>query len=680
MNFSRFAKTSLIVGLLICNQLFALGSLFQPTDDFSFFFSGKFRPETFYAHNYSLLNNLHSKDDQGYFSRHTIDVTLDSFYGLGTYGRNIAQMKMTMRNRAVWGDPSSITPVTSAVFDDLGANDFSHNHFIPRNIIWIREFWLSFDVGAAFGLTFKNPQTFIIGAFPFLLGRGIALGEGYAIGNSTLGFYTDFNVDQFAWGASFYGDLIKDILRYDFYTAILRNNTVSVSKNIEPVFAQAIGRKDCPERGFGSVNFLVAQRLQWNVFKNDCWGNLVLEPYAMFNHDPEQTVEFKADAESKLLTVGFAGEYEGPRWAFGFDTAMNMGRQQVRAWDRNRVIRQLRDGVVTRVNSHVYVGLDPKNPGDVASSNFDLYLAPHAKNVVSVATHEPSNVGKQADKLINSSPEGEFFNGRSIGFVDGFSTDLSYIPNNVLPALSDELFNANNRYRNGYKNKYKGWMLVTDGALFFCDKQFQLAATAGIASGDDNPNFQTIDGDYAGFIGLQEIYAGKRVRSTFILGSAGKVQVPLSIPTTDQSPSKFAQSNSGFTNLVFWGSGLHYEPKGVKRRIIFNPNMYMYWQDRPTHKFDVLKKAESDQFASTFLGTELNLFFDYYLFKDMKLFYVSSIFVPGKHFADIKGKPFNSRHAKALDACTAESIKTKGIPNIGDDVAFTLNIGLEYRF
>ncbi len=677
MNLNKISHILSVALLLTASQLLPLGALFKPTDDFSFFFSGKYRPETFYASNVSLLND-NNREDKIYFSRHTLDMTLNSFYGLGTYGYNIAEMKATMRNRAVWGDPMSISPTTPAVIDDLGAADFSHNHYLPRNIVWIREFWLSFDIGPAFGLTFKNPQTFIIGAFPFLLGRGIALGEAYATGNSVLGFYTDFNIDQFAWGASFYGDIVKDVLRYDFYTALLRNNASSVSKNIEPIYEHEIGKKNCPERGFGSVNFLVAQRLQWNVFKDDIWGNLTLEPYALFNHDPEQRVEFRADAESKLLTLGFAGEYEGPRFALGFDTAMNLGRQQVRPWDRNYIVRQLRDGVAMRVNSHVYVGLDPKNPD--SAKNKDVYLAPYSKNVVSISTQNVSNVGKQAQELIDNAPQGEFFNGLAIGTVSGFSADMPYVPNNVDPAMADQFFNANNRYRDGYKNRYKGWMFIADGALFFCDKDLQLAATAGIASGDDNPHYETVDGDFTGFIGLQEIYSGTRVRSSFLLGSLGKVQVPCSAPRGDQAPAKFAQGISGFTNLVLWGTALHYTPSFVKRRIVFNPNLYMFWQDKPTHKFDPVNKKETDQFARTFLGTELNLFFDYYMFKDLKLFYVSSIFVPGGHFSDIKGKPVNSRQQRLLDSRTIESFDACNIPNIGDDISFAVNIGLEYRF
>lgn len=85
---------------------------------------------------------------------------------------------------------------------------------------------------------------------------------------------------------------------------------------------------------------------------------------------------------------------------------MNLGYQQVRSWDRNYIVRQLRDGVAMRVNSHVYVGFDPKNPDSV--KNKDVYLAPHSKNVVSVSTQNVSNVGKQAQELIDNAPQGEF--------------------------------------------------------------------------------------------------------------------------------------------------------------------------------------------------------------------------------------------------------------------------------
>ena len=201
----------------------------------------------------------------------------------------------------------------------------------------------------------------------------------------------------------------------------------------------------------------------------------------MYNHDPEQRVQFKADAESKLMTLGLACEYDGPRAGFGFDTAMNFGRQFVHGWDRNIIEKQLRDGVAMRVNSHVFVGLDETNPDGI--TNFDPFKVPHSPKNVVAPDGSISNVGKDAKKLIDTSSQSEDFNGKPIGVVPNFQQDMAFVPDNIPPADQNEFFNATNRFRNPYENRYKGWMFVADGGLYFCDKDLQLAATAGITSG-----------------------------------------------------------------------------------------------------------------------------------------------------------------------------------------------------
>ena len=72
-------------------------------------------------------------------------------------------------------------------------------------------------------------------------------------------------------------------------------------------------------------------------------GSFELEPYALYNRDPEQRVEFFGDASSRLGTIGLAGEYLSSCWEFGFDYAVNLGRQKVKGWDRNQVELQNRN-------------------------------------------------------------------------------------------------------------------------------------------------------------------------------------------------------------------------------------------------------------------------------------------------------------------------------------------------
>ena len=254
-------------------------------------------------------------------------------------------------------------------------------------------------------------------------------------------------------------------------------------------------------------------------------------------------------------------------------------------------------------------------------------------------------------------------NGKSIGLVNG-----------------TELFNASNRFRDPYTNKYEGWMFVTDIGFWVYKKDLQLAFAAGVASGDDNPNFETIDGNYTGFIGLQEIYSGNRVKSAFLMGGAGKLKRPLSIPSTNQAPSRFATNISGFTDLIFAGVGLNWKPEGREKKISIHPNVIAYWEEQPSPKFDALTKKDLKEKASTFLGAEADVFFKYNLLKDLQLFFVASAFFPGTHYRDIQGKPLTSDQDKALDALDQTGFSKDQLPNLGHDIAYTFNAGLEFKF
>jgi len=213
-------------------------------------------------------------------------------------------------------------------------------------------------------------------------------------------------------------------------------------------------------------------------------------------------------------------------------------------------------------------------------------------------------------------------------------------------------------------------MFVADAAYSFCEKDLQLAAAAGVTSGDDNPNFETKDGTYAGFIGLQEVYSGKRVRSVFLLGGAGKLKRLFSTPalTDIQAPSPKAQAISGFTNLVFCGTSLKWKPKSWKKPFEINPNVLALWQERKIGN------------ARTFLGVESGLFINYSLLKDLKLFWVSSLFFPGSHYKDRMGTPVLTDEERAFFNSENPTGKQDRIAGLGANVAYTYNLGLIYTF
>jgi len=613
-------------------------------NDFEYIFSGVFKPETFFGKNINWLNN-DNDFDKSIVMKHVLDLSLNVLYGAETYGEKIAEFLCQVRNKAVWGN-SEIISTNFADIKVLDAIRGAHKHGFSRHIFTIRQLLFWFNIGKALNLPFKNIHTFTLGAFPFQLGRGIALGDAYATGPETLGFWSDSFVDQYAFGAKFSGEIFPKIVSYDLYTAILQNNSTGIADTEKTVLAQEFDGLAHPKRGFGKINYIVAGRFNWNVFDNSWLGRLTVEPYGLYNNDPEQKIEFPADASSKLGTVGLAGEFYGKRFECGFDYAVNFGQQRVKGWDRNIVKENNRNGVVVLINDNVnanYTDLQGQQQSEPA----------------------PFVPGSDAQKIINTTDRAESQNNQEIGTV----SSLGYLQNEQGTLI--ELQNSKGRFGDPYTNKYQGWMFVADaGYSFTRNKDLFVAVAAGVASGDDNPNFETKDGTYDGFIGLQETYSGKRVRSVFLLGGAGKAKRLLSTPTPKdiQAPSTKAQAVSGFTNLIFAGTALRWKPSDWKKPFEINPNVYAFWQQHPIGN------------ARTFLGTEAALFINYSLLKDLKIFWVSSLFFPGSHYKDRMGTPvFTEKEREFFDSENPTG-KQDRIPGLGNNVAYTFNLGLIYTF
>ena len=638
MKNNSITSRGFLILLFFCS--FVHASFKTTSEDFELKFSGKFRPDTYFGQNITLLNSS-NEGTSIWFARHTLDLKLDLEYGQASYGRGVSEFYFDIRNRGIWGNPESIARTTSTATKIIDSIGREHSHAIPRHIFWMRAIWLKFELNEILGLPIDKSHVFKLGLFPFQLGRGIALGDAYATGPDVLGFYSDSVVDQYAPGILLSGNVI-DTVSYDLYGALLRNRSTSLSETGEAILGQEYGRRDHPQRGSGKIDFLVATRVNWDVFDTDALGHLAVEPYALYNYDPEQNIEFTADSIGQLGTVGLYGQYDSQQFSIGFDYAVNLGQQKVKGWDRNQVREENRNGQVVLVNSHV--------------------VDQNGKRV-------PFTKG-EAQKIIECSFQDESQNSGIIGETSG---DVGFVSGPVI------LTNSNNRFRNPYTNEYEGWMFVIDAAAWSRNRDLRVAVATGIASGDENPNNETIDGVYSGFIGLQQVYWGDKVKSAFLLGGAGKLSRPLSEPTSVQLANQFSQNTSGFTNLVYVGSSILWEPNWTKK-FSLQPNILAYWQEKPTKKFDAKTARQLDCLASTYLGTEINIYVDYMVLKDLNLFVVASIFFPGQHYSDIKGKPLNAAQKALLDRLDVTGFSEDRIPNIGDDTAYTFNLGLEFKF
>lgn len=606
---------------------------------------GKSATEYRFAKNATLLNR-DLPDEVGHF-RQTVDTDLNYAYGEKKFGHKAVELAASMRFKTIWGkvgDKWTSTEDNSDFKVGNAAVSSSHNHKNRRPYLWFKEAWLKASLNAIAGSDNEKLHTVTAGFFPFYVGRGIAFGPFYGVGRSYLGFFSR-ETDYSAPGFLLSGELVKDALWYDVYYSKLEEKSESFSDVFNSNMEKIVGRESTPWTGVGKDSDLFVARLKIKPLDNESAGTLELEPYVMYNEDSNQKVEEAFDSKTILGAVGAGLEYKNKNFEFGGEVAANYGHENLFHLDRNKVI----------LSNTVY-------PTEHATTTDQR---PGLREVYS---HVLYNGG--ADDGLNVVVE---------------STATTAITNNTnttnggVLSSSANYKNATDRYRPAYKNKFKGWMAVVDTSYLFDCIDLKVAAAYGYASGDKNPHIDEVDKNFDGFVGLYELYAGKRVPSIFLL-DAKKVKRPLIANDASGTNVVLREEDTMFTDLHHVGIGLSWEPSCLKKHNFkLNPNLLFFWKDYTSKKFDREQAQASTEDASKFLGTEFNLIAQYDLLKDLSLKGAFSVFFPGSYYKDIKGTPMSdSDFAKLeeLDKESLDSIKYK----MGDDTAFYVELKLEYKF
>ncbi len=638
--------------LLISISCFSLDAKKAPlqfsSGDTQFGVTAKYRPDLFIGKNINLANS-NNNEDRTFYARHSFDIVFDYIYGKETYTYDVVKFRWDLRNKAIWGVAANVPTTNVGIKDEAGVVFGNHSHFIARHLFWMRQLWLEASLPDVLGVKTKYKHTVTLGAFPFVLGRGIALGDAYAVDTKLLGFDPETAVDQYAYGIKFSGELVKSHLTYDLYASIQDSKQTSLSETNAPIYNQRYDYRTTPARGPGHIRYIAAARLMWSPVKNET-QIVTLQPYGLFSNIPEQKIEFAADAESKLGTLGLAGDFALGNLEFGFDAAFNLGRQKVFGWDRNAPKRELRDGQVYLVNSAV--------------NNAD-----NGKSAI---------INKNNSFIIGTSPESERFNGQEID--------------------NSSLKNSSTRFSDPYENSFNGSMAVFDATYWILPKELGVSAAIGYASGDESPHFDIRKGEvfsaqknYEGFISLQEVYNGSRVESSFFMAGSGKLPRIVSQPDSGLLFTEIDQVSS-FTNLRHVGIGLEYSPKNSPSKLNLQPNMLGFWSDIVVRKPLLNNETEKcERFASMYYGLEVNTLADALLLPDLKIFGKIALFFPGAFYKDYKNSPINNAQRKYLEnkAVLEKYQKDGGIdpqiilikePLLGSDTCLAINVGLEYRF
>ena len=285
-------------------------------------------------------------------------------------------------------------------------------------------------------------------------------------------------------------------------------------------------------------------------------------------------------------------------------------------------------------------------------------------------------------------PAGDL-NGKSAPVITKSSTD-AYNSLNITKttAYSDNnrLINKSNRIRPEYTNDFDGWMGIID-ARYKLTNSFKIAAEFGYASGDNDPTINEVNKKYHGFVGLHEIYAGKRVFAQMVLGERYIPRLRGLVAGQREADGFRAKVDNNFTDLTYFGVGATWKPESYeKNRFKVNPNLVFFWKNDDSYKYvlDTVtpdnSHVSSTEKAGSFLGTEINLIANYELIKDLTLGAIVAFFAPGSFYKDVKGVPLRGDFYRDKIPSDAKTGLNPADYRLSDDNAFWGVISLEYRF
>jgi hypothetical protein len=648
-------------------------------------FTGRTRTDFISAANTKYFNNRNLLLDSYAFERSTYDLGISASAGKQSiYQKEVISLAADFRSRFVWGQPEKIASTTVATINDNGATTGAHNHSIGIPVLYLRGLDLTCDLNALFCSVPSNypTQKLKLGLFPVEIGRGITLGAGYAVTPDVLSYAPSDVIQEFAPGIMLYGTIEQPTkIDYRLYLSIIKNNSANHGDLLAQTRSNFYHQSSFPYRGAGVVNIIGACQIDWRCIL-DRDKKAVFSPYLLIGHEGAGKIELPEDSISNLVTYGFEFAAENNEWELDFECAINNGSQYVIGIDRNSLKKEQRICTIdNNPNSSVTVITNDK-------VLFGGYNPPDNESMTTDIANKPAvflGNSSQRQLAIKKVPQSSLQNGKTI-FVTGNTPEESYT-----------LINSPDRFRDPYQNFFTGYMLVFDLAKNICfhDKTFKWAWALGYASGDDHPNKSllakddhTQNGNYGGFIGIQEIYSGKFVRSAFLMQGSGRMPRIGSIPAgiIDEETGQITESVefpspiSGFNNLIYGGTSLHilHESIAGDYNWKWQPNLLFYWQPdaRSIHNQEIIHTLGKNS-IDPFLGTEVNVFLEIISrhIEGLKFFLVGTIFLPGGYYSDISKIPLDKTQQAALKK-NAQTF----IPLMNTNNAYYLNLGIEFKF
>lgn len=655
------------------------------------YFGGLLNDDFFlYTHAYTLRNDYHDQVD---FFRHKLHLDMVVTQGTNICGKPASQAGIRLKNYVFWQNEGAYTPITIdsiniPQLDNLNiAQNTKVRPLIP--LIFVEQAWfkLNFDV---FTDCFKDNPTFLkVGYFPYIVGRGVALG-----------FHEDLAVDYLGWAGDggftrypfmppgiLFRTEVNENLTWDIYFNLWRETNASLSDVLQPERASRLYGKR-PERGSGKDRITWVTKLDFSK-SYEGFGDVLLEPYFLYVDAPEQGIEFNADASSKLFTLGVMADLKYNNFNVNVEIAGQFGHQHIHAIDRN-VVQITRSATGQMQNSFSHIVFDNSESQSLVTASRDQAAIPTPSLEADI--FEPQNyadfyVEQPFNRDLNQQGEQILRLPGTVAKIDAHSAKQNI--------FNSETF-GNNRFRNPYTLSYQSFMALADITYEFKDQPFKLAASVGHISGDNYPYNEEVSRHYNGFIPLRSRYRGHGIQNFFMFD---RQVTPRPLNISYRTLYAFNDLKD-LSNLQFIGFGTTWYPYQDRNKLSITGTIMWLWEAATLKKWDKngkhpdadiekqLKRLrntpidgkptlfsgwEKQEHASRMLGTEYNLKAIYQVLDHCLWVTKLVVFVPGGLYKDLLGQPNQ----------VTQRIDEQGLlryDSLGHQAAFAFVTGLKYDF
>lgn len=611
-----------------------------PGQDVDLLIGGRIRHEGVYFDKTLTLRD--DFNDRYAFNRTKINLDFHSQHGLRTYGKPAIDMHTTLTSMTIWDDANTYTPLVEEPTllnrgNHLLETEFdSHKHKGVVPLLYLDEGWVRLYVDTILEMTY--PLRITIGHFPFILGRGVALGDYPDGAEKYLGWHTPGNPGNATHrspGILLSADL-TDWCTLELYYSLWKKRSHGLDFTRKVINARRLDVEnrnsiEALERGTHNDTMIFAARLGIkHQFSHN--NSLYVEPYALFIDAPELTLEFEGDSAARIATFGCMAEYNNSGFSFNAEVASQFGSHTVHPIDRNHVILgdsyyretattfglssdpnalpqitlsktggrlDMTGGSPARYNSHVLLGVKnlsnreeylPYRAYYLNSELTDVINSPQNRDLSAQGAQLKDTDGstyksqKFTTDIINQEQQhqyGAYMFKTGVDYYDQFVGILTKTPNGTLYNAAIP-FGYGTRFRKGYTLDMSGIMAMVDIAYALPSKKARFALAAGYISGDEYPFNEENNKVFSGFVPFKDAnYVGRQVTS-FALLYCRKLPRP-----TNFVDGIFAAENAyeSITNLSYIGCGgqVHLDSE---KRLRLEINALQFWMPVAPYTWD----------------------------------------------------------------------------------------------